>query len=420
MRRRMSQAVVLILGMAAVAAFTGCDSAADDSAGTTREVVGDTTIVRSAGPGPWGEAELVEELRIGELAGADEYTFGRIGGLAVHEDSSLYVLDSQALEVRVYSADGAFQRRFGREGEGPGEFRQPLGVAFLPDDRLVIRDYGNGRINVFATDGTFLDDWSIPTGFFTTSPMFVDDVGHVYVDIIADRSTPGSFRTGLLQLDSTGAVVDTMRRPFADHTPPSLVAENVSGSGRSVARTSVPFWPVAVTTLNRSGEFVGGIADVYRLTTWHRDGTALRIEREVPRVPVDAAEAATAVERTTRGMRNTQADWKWEGPQPPAQKPFYRQVHVAGDGRLWVQTSQPARRVPPEPDAEPDAQGRPPLDQWPEPVVYDVFEADGSFLGTVRTPERFTLLAMRGDHVWGTVRDEYDVQYVTRYRITPS
>lgn len=414
----MTTVVGLILGM--TAALSACDRIADDGAGTTREVRGDTTIVRSAGAGPWGEAELVEELSIGELDGADEYTFGRIGGLAVHDDGSLYVLDAQALEVRVYSADGEFQRRFGREGEGPGEFRQPLGIAFLPDDRLVIRDYGNGRINVFAADGTFLDDWSIPTGFYTTSPMFVDDAGHVYVDIIADRPSPGVFRTGLLQLDSTGAVVDTMRRPFADHTPPALMAENVSSSGRSVSRTSVPFWPGAVTTLNRSGEFVGGIADAYRLTTWHRDGTTLRIERDVPRVPVDAAEAATAVENTTRNMRNTQSDWKWDGPQPPAEKPFFRQVHVAGDGRVWVQSSQPARRVAPEADAEPDAQGRPPLDLWQEPAVYDVFEADGSFLGAVHTPERFTLLVMRGDHVWGTTRDEYDVQYVTRYRIMPS
>ena len=293
-------------------------------------------------------------------------------------------------------------------------------MAFLPDGRLVVRDPGNARMNVYDTDGTSLDSWPIPGGFFTSSPIFVDNAGHVYTDIIAERSEDGAFRTGLLRLDSTGVEVDTLRRPFEDYERPRLLASNVVGESRSMSMTGVPFWPDALTTLNRQGEFVGGIADRYAVTTWRSDGTVQRIERDVPRVPVKADEAATAVERTTRMMRNTQDSWRWDGPRPPAEKPAFKQVRVGDDGRIWVFVSQPADRVPPDPDAEPDPQGRRPLDRWIEPSVYDVYEPDGAFIGTVRFPDRFQPHVMRGDQVWGFSRDDYDVQYVTRLRVTPA
>jgi hypothetical protein len=388
------------------------------AASVVRDVVGDTTIVRVTGDGPWGVAELTEDLRIGAIEGADEYMFGRLSSMAVDAAGTMYVLDSQALEVRVYDGAGTFLRRIGRAGEGPGELKQPAGMAFLPDGRLVVRDPGNARMNIYSTDGTALDSWPIPGGFFTSAPIFVDTAGQVYTDIIAERRDDGAWKTGLLRLDSAGAVVDTVRRPLDDYEVPQLVARRVEGSNRSMSTTGVPFWPNAVTTLNRHGEFVGGVADRYALTTWRADGTLQRIERAVPRVAVHADEAATEIERVTRNMRRTQDSWRWDGPRPPADKPFFRTVRVGEDGRIWVLTSQPAERVAPDADAQPDAEGRRPLDRWVEPAVYDVFEGDGDFLGTVRFPPRFQPVVLRGDQVWGFIQDEYDVGYVVRLRVS--
>lgn len=416
--RRRRTAGNLLVAAVAVVFGAGCDGETEDAAVETREVVGDTTIVRSAGAGPWGETELIEELRIGELEGADEFTFGRISGLAVDGDGNIYVLDMQASEVRVFAPDGSFVRRFGRQGAGPGELDRASGMAFLPDGRLVVRDQGNARMNVYSPAGESLATWSLPGGYFTSAPIFVDEEGHVYTDVVGTRAEDGTFQAALMRMDSTGAVIDTLARPFGDHEAPSLVAQNVvDGVVRGSSFRNVPFWPGPVFTLNRAGEWVAGVADSYTLTTSRADGTVLRIERTAPRVAVDPAESDNAVEQATRGMQATQPDWRWSGPRPPAEKPVFKQLRTGTDGRLWVQTSQPAVRVPPEPDAEPDAQGRPPLDTWTEPAVYDVFEADGSFLGTVRFPERFTPHVFDGDRVWGVSYDEYDVQYVTRWRV---
>lgn len=380
-----------------------------------REVRGDTTVVRISGVGV--ELTVEEELRIGTLDGPDEYTFGSVAGMAVSADRTMYVIDSHSRDIRMYDAAGSFVRRFGGPGAGPGELQQPSGIGLLPDGRLVVRDYQNARVNVYSADGESLASWPIPGGFGTTSPMFVDRQGNVYLDILADRSGPGIGRVGLLRLDSTGAVVDTLFRPLADVEVPRLEATSPDGRGRSFF--GVPFWPVPVTTLNDDGAFVGGIGDRYAITTWHADGTVQRIERDVPPVPVQPGEAATVVEQTTRGLRQTQPDWRWAGPRPPESKPYFTSLHAGADGRLWVRLSQPAERRDPDPDARPDPRGQPPLDQWVAPTAYDIFERDGSYVGTARMPDRFTVMYMRGDHVWGVLRDDFDVPYVVRMRLEP-
>ena len=48
---------------------------------------------------------------------------------------------------------------------------------------------------------------------------------------------------------------------------------------------------------------------------------------------------------------------------------------------------------------------------------WDVFDAQGRFLGVVGMPERFTAMVFRDDRIYGLWRDEFGVQYVVRLRI---
>ena len=43
--------------------------------------------------------------------------------VALGPDEEVFVADGRNREVRVFGLDGAYRRTFGREGEGPGEFR---------------------------------------------------------------------------------------------------------------------------------------------------------------------------------------------------------------------------------------------------------------------------------------------------------
>jgi hypothetical protein len=50
--------------------------------------------------------------------------------------------------------------------------------------------------------------------------------------------------------------------------------------------------------------------------------------------------------------------------------------------------------------------------------LWDVFDAQGRYLGVLELPPRFTPSELRGDRVWGIWRDDLDVQHVLRLRVT--
>ena len=62
------------------------------------------------------EAELAEEIRIGSLDGAAEYSFSDINSIAVSESGTVYVDDAHPSTIREFGADGRFARSIGREG----------------------------------------------------------------------------------------------------------------------------------------------------------------------------------------------------------------------------------------------------------------------------------------------------------------
>jgi hypothetical protein len=118
--------------------------------------------------------------------------------------------------------------------------------------------------------------------------------------------------------------------------------------------------------------------------------------------------------------------WTWEGPDIPRVKPPLQHLYVDGAGRIWVQLSQTARvnqSVPPTraPTGELNAARR----RWIEPLVFDVLEPSGRYLGRVRFPDGVgdTMLgpkigfAIQGDTVWAVSYDQDEVPIVKRYRI---
>jgi DNA-binding beta-propeller fold protein YncE len=68
----------------------------------------------------------------------------------------LYVADSQAHRIAVFSASGEFRESFGTRGSGDGEFNAPTHVALTRDGNLLVTDALNHRIQAFDAAGRFL------------------------------------------------------------------------------------------------------------------------------------------------------------------------------------------------------------------------------------------------------------------------
>ena len=96
-------------------------------------------------------------------------------GLAVH-DGKLYVCDTGNDRIEVFSLeDGRFILEFGKTGSGPGEFKLPKGVALARDGTIAVCDSGNDRVQLFNPERGFikeLKELSNPRGITCYSDKF--------------------------------------------------------------------------------------------------------------------------------------------------------------------------------------------------------------------------------------------------------
>jgi hypothetical protein len=176
-------------------------------------------------------------------------------------------------------------------------------------------------------------------------------------------------------------------------------------------------FPKVKWTASRSGQVVLGCPAEYVIDRLQPDGTVLRISHLR-----DPVEEPARVRRwfpehwEPNSPSSSRWGWQWEGPGPPEQKPYYHRLIVGRHGRLWVWPGHLLERV--EYGTNPVRTG------WREPTTgtFDVFEADGRFLGQVHQPEGvfyewysgLSAPYFAGDTAWIVRQDSLDVKYIDR------
>lgn len=120
---------------------------------------------------PWGDMEqLRPEIVIGEWSGGAETDLPFLASptaLAFDEAGLLYVVDTGNQRVAVFDREGTFVREFGREGDGPGEFRfrpRMIGTAdiVVGQHAAYVLDRLQRRIHEFSLEGEILATRTLP------------------------------------------------------------------------------------------------------------------------------------------------------------------------------------------------------------------------------------------------------------------
>lgn len=400
--------------------LTACDPGthSDDEYRELREVVGDTTIVRSVSGSVWGEErQWRSELTIGTLDGPAETSFGRVRAIAVHTDGRILVMDSQIPTLRVFAADGTYLASWGREGAGPGELAGPdAGLAVLPDGRVVVRDRGNARLQLFSDQGVPVGTWRVITGQYINRRAFgLQGDTLINPDLVNPFDPLPEWRSGLVRIAPDGTVLDTIAIPDTGRRAHRFIAR----SGGNASERDLPFAPTEHWAWHPDGFVIHGAGDAYALSLL-RPERPMRIERQVDPTPVSAAERDQEEERVLNAMRWLDPTWRWNGPDIPTTKPFFSGIWVGGNGRIWVLRDGEAYETE-DPDFDPDD----PYDteiRWRQDRVLDAFDPDGRFLGTVPLPRDLDFRVppvLRGDTMWAVTRGDLGVQRVHRMVLVP-
>ena len=107
-------------------------------------------------------------------------------GIAVDKENRIIVCDRNNFRVQVFDSSGLFLFSFGKKGDGKGEFLGgPINVAVSRDGKIFVCDWGRSSVLMFDSKGEYLGVLKPLDGVSQTAGrlnhVVVDDEGRVYV-----------------------------------------------------------------------------------------------------------------------------------------------------------------------------------------------------------------------------------------------
>jgi len=308
-------------------------------------------VVRSLGVAPRWNAEQV--LVLGAPAGPTE--FGSVRSVLLDQAGSLYVVDPSRRTLSIFDSTGRFVRQLGRDGAGPGEYRDPYSVAWV-DGQLALLDPGNFRLGLYDSTGRWKNSWPVSriTGdqgirLYRTPPTFWT---------YGFRSA-GAQLEGIFIRYTTAGPGDTL--PFIRPASASASGRLCESPGKGIRFFAAPFGAALLQIPTPSGTRALALSTAYRIAFLDSAGDTVRvIEREIPPTSVSNAEW----EEANAGWLKFRRDWPTatcDGGDfsRPAAKPPLAWLFYDDRGRLWVETVTP------------------------DGPRYDVFAESGALLGSV-------------------------------------
>lgn len=354
--------------------LAGCSLSAKDAALATAKIdtlPGGIVQVTNSGPTKWTDTsgwKLVLEREIIPEEGSP----GEIGDprtVVAGEDGTIYLLQKAPTTIKVYGPDGQWLRNIGRDGDGPGEFRD--GMFGIARDTLFVQDPNNSRFTTFATNGTFITSKPSQCCWWTSRfPVFGDGTVGI-IGQLNDTSKAGNGGGGAFYITRMdGSVVDTIK--FKNEPPDpndNWVITLKQGNSTSMMSMGIPLRPSGQSAWLPDRHKVAGSTSDYTLSVLTtKDDTVRRFSAPAPVITITEAERDSIFEAEVAKVGK-----QWEKSvreiakpsQLPTTWPKWSGVAVDRASRIWV--------------ARPGPKGA--------ASILDVFTPEGVLLGSVPAPD---------------------------------
>lgn len=160
---------------------------------------------------PSAQVELSLDLEINE---PEDIIFNNLKDIATDSNNNIYILDSKEKAVYKFSEEGKFQKRIGRQGQGPGEFEKPCSIYIDSKDVIYVLDEINRRVEIFDSDSNYTKSIKIlefPIGNHRS--INVDNSGNLYIS-----GYYHILNTVLAKFSSTGELIRKFDLPIVEYT----------------------------------------------------------------------------------------------------------------------------------------------------------------------------------------------------------
>jgi hypothetical protein len=280
----------------------------------------------------------------------------------------LLVLELQPPELRSYSlASGALVEVMGREGDGPGEYRHPIGVAVNADALAAVLSV-DGRVTFWRDDGA-------PAGVVQSGPGLASEIMAALGDtfyVKSDLFPPNDF-------SEFRSVTPYAAIPQIRYRDVDLLQDPARGSrNQAYAVTATPSGDLLLSP--PGPDYV-----VLRISPGGEISQKIE-RREIAALERDGGEIAAIRERVRKGFAAA-------GRPPPAVIPVARfrqhlaRLSVAPDGTIWGLTHRGDGDM----------------------SVIDCFGSDGRYAATYAVGLRVTDIAVTSELLLLLARGDYDV-----------
>ena len=347
-----------------------------------------------------GKVRFIPELTIDETFLPENTFFESAFNIKCDKDGYVYICDYKANNIKIFDSSGRFIKTIGKEGQGPGEFNRPYDIA-VTDERLIIWDIGNRRLDALTKDGEFIK--SMPISIYDGWPQMIRSLPNGDIAIASEKPYFGqSDKPQDYSIDIYSPDLEKKKRIYTQQIWRNkyVIKEN------RATNVPIPFSPRVYWDVSPTGKIVIGYSKNYEIKIYGIDGekissfshayTPEKITNE------DKKRFFASIGSFSGGEGKQGADdFIVKNTEFPKFKPAFQQIKVDSEGNILVMCYKKNRNE--------------------EGLFFDAFDSRGNFLGNVQINGeiRFPYYSVIRNRIfWRQKTDDKGLIKIFKYRIS--